>query len=304
LKYCVLGDSHRVMFPENDNFRHVDISLATAYNLGNPKSKYGSNVRLMKAIETVTPEETVIMTFGEIDCRGHIYKHHIKQNKPINVIIDKTIERYGTVLNDLRNRGIKIIVCGIPPPGHQDNILAFEYFSMEERPYVYKQFNSALRVFCEKNNYKYLDIYSKTVGEDGFTQPEYAADEVHLSTKAQPFLFKMLEENKMSETPKVDLEVEFKKRVAERVREKQENPQNSGISTQIRNEGFCLYCKAIVHREDKECPKCGKPVNALSFEALKVNHDVGYNPLESPEENFIVTSISGGRVVMHKGDFE
>jgi hypothetical protein len=195
-KYCVVGDSHTWAFPRDENMRVVEFGGATAYNLDNPDSTTQSYSKLMEAVNGLASDETLILVFGEIDCRGHIFDQHVKQNKSISELINLTIEHYGNVLKDLKDRGIKFIVYGIPPANHQGDIGWDNCTPVEERAKIYREFNTKLRSFCEKRGYKYLDIYSRTVNSEGFIKDEYLYMDVHLNDKIHPIIWELLGEKK------------------------------------------------------------------------------------------------------------
>ncbi len=58
------------------------------------------------------------------------------------------------------------------------------YGTPEVRSRINRTFNDKLKAFCQKNGYKFIDIYDKVADENGFMLKEYAGDEIHLNGKA------------------------------------------------------------------------------------------------------------------------
>lgn len=135
--------------------------------------------------------EKVIMVFGEIDCRIHIYNQFKKKNEQVSIseLIHKTIEAYGETLKALRNEGVSVLVFGIPPASHQENIYNYPHYAPPDiRVTINKEFNEGLKKYCEKNNFPFYDIYEKTVDAEGFMSEEYAYDEIHLDKKVMIYV--------------------------------------------------------------------------------------------------------------------
>lgn len=192
----VIGNSHTRMFDNHKDFKTLGIGAATAHNINKEKSTTNSNRRLFEIINNIDKEkDSVILVLGEIDCRIHIYYQFKKNNEKytISELMDNTIHNYNEVLKNLCEKGINFYVCGIPPSGWEENINKYQWYATPEiHCKIYREFNDKLKIFCNENKYKYLDIYSKTVDEKGFMKKEYAEDIVHLNSKALPFVIDML----------------------------------------------------------------------------------------------------------------
>ena len=181
-----------MVFDKNKLFSVHHIGPATAYNLKNENSSTGSNLKLFDVLEKIDKSrDIVILVFGEIDCRIHIYYKYMMGDMtiPMDQLIDKTVSNYGIVLKQLNDLNINIIVCGIPAAGFEKNIYGYPFYaSHEKRAMIYREFNEKLKYFCKINNYKYINIYSIVSDENGFIKKEYAADDVHLNEKILPFI--------------------------------------------------------------------------------------------------------------------
>lgn len=211
----VIGDSHSWAFKKQRFFIIKNIGPATAYNLVNENSTIQSNRKLFQAIEDIDPQKDyVILSFGEIDCRVHFYNQYMKNNGNISLdkLMDMTIENYGKVLCQLRNRNINILVYGVLPAAR--DVVRFPPYATkrireeiidtykntypyqappEMRSYINNRFNEKLKAYCETHGFKYLNIYSVVADERGFVKDEFVADEIHVNGKIMPYVKVMLE---------------------------------------------------------------------------------------------------------------
>lgn len=188
----VIGDSHASVFKNKLLFIAHHIGPATMHNLNKKDSSTKSNENLFRIIDKIDPKKDIVMlVFGEIDCRIHIYYQYEKQNKrfTISELIDKTISNYSDVLKKIRLIGIKVCVYGIPATGAQENQYNYPFYGTREiRSNICQEFNKKLKEFCKNNNYPYIDIYLKVADNNGFLLKEFAADEVHLNSKIVDFV--------------------------------------------------------------------------------------------------------------------
>lgn len=181
----VTGDSHIGTFAGNKKFIIWPIGPSTAYNLNKKNSITNSNKKLFELANLIDKErDSIILVFGEIDCRIHIYYQFKKNNEKYTIIelIDNTIKNYGEVMKNLVDIGIKFYIHSIPPAGFQKNIYDYNWYATPEiHSKIYKEFNERLKSFCKEKGYRYIDIYSKTVDKDGFIKREYLVGTVHLN---------------------------------------------------------------------------------------------------------------------------
>jgi len=187
-----VGDSHVMAFKKDINFFIDDIGPATAFNLKNKESTTRSNEKLFKIIKKIDKRNDIVMlSFGEIDCRNHIYNEYKKSKEKISIskLINQTIANYGEVLQKLKEEEIRFCVLGVPPAGHQENIYGFTYYApVETRVLINREFNEKLANFCREKGFKFINLYQKVVDERGFILKEFAADKIHLNEKVVPFV--------------------------------------------------------------------------------------------------------------------
>lgn len=188
----VIGDSHTKIFRRSELFVVYHVGPATAHNLNKNNSITNSNKTLFTIIDKINKKRDIVMlVFGEIDCRIHIYNQYKKNNGKFTLteLIDRTIENYGSVLKQLDLMEICFFLYGIPPATTQGNVYGYPFYATPEiHGKIYREFNERLKKFCTKNSYNYMDIYSIVSDENGFVLEEYVADAVHLNSKVVKFV--------------------------------------------------------------------------------------------------------------------
>jgi hypothetical protein len=183
----VVGDSHVVPFRGSMPFLAYHLGAATAYNLFNKNSSTGSNVKMFKVIGRMGKKDVAMLSFGEIDCRIHIYYQHKKSEGkyPIAELIDRTISNYGEVMAQLKERGVNFCVYCVSPATKVGNEYKYPFYGTPEiRSRINRMFNERLKAHCERNGYRFIDIYDKVADRDGLMLKEYASDDIHLNRKA------------------------------------------------------------------------------------------------------------------------
>jgi len=187
----VIGDSHLRPFVFKDPFLLHHISQATAYNLNKDNSFSQSKKYLNSFLPAVNKRRDVLLlVFGEIDARVHIYLQYEKNNGKISIerLIDATVEKYGETIRRLKAEGFAVSVHGLPPAARKDFESNLPFLgSPEQRSEISREFNRKLGKFCRRSGVAFVDVQSIAADDNGFMKKEYAADEVHLNGKIVPF---------------------------------------------------------------------------------------------------------------------
>jgi len=187
----VIGDSHLRPFVFKKPFSLHHISQATAYNLNKDNSFSQSKRYLNSFLPAINKQRDVLLlVFGEIDARVHIYLQYEKNNEKISIerLIDATVEKYGETIRRLKDEGFAVCVHGLPPAARKDFESNLPFLgSPEQRSEISREFNRKLGEFCQRSGVAFIDMQSIAADENGFIKKEYAADEVHLNTKIVPF---------------------------------------------------------------------------------------------------------------------
>ena len=187
----VIGDSHVRPFVFRSPLMVHHISQATAYNLNKENSFSKSKIYLDSFLPGINKERDVLLlVFGEIDARVHIYLQYRKNGGRISIarIIEATVEKYGETIRRLKDGGFAICVLGIPPAARENFVSDLPFLGTpEQRSVISAEFNRQLRDFCRQSSIPYIDVHSISADENGFMDKDYAADEVHLGGKVVLF---------------------------------------------------------------------------------------------------------------------
>ncbi len=193
-----IGDSHVVPFAYRFPYLIHHISQATAHNLGKEKSFTRSSEYLKLFLSKIDKKRDVVMlVFGEIDARVHIYLQYGKsgRNVSIDTLIDRTVDNYGQVIGRIKADGFAVCVHGIPPAASKEFITALPFTGKpRERSEISRKFNQKLRERCESLGAPYIDIQSIASDENGFIKKYYLADEVHCNGRIVPFTSRVIKE--------------------------------------------------------------------------------------------------------------
>jgi len=193
----VIGDSHGKLFRWHRPFVVHHLGAATAHNLAKATSTTSSNRKLFDIMRGVSRKDIVLLVFGEIDCRIHLYYQYKKGNesRPLGELINDTIASYGTVLEQVRALGIEPVVQGVPPATRVRNEYRYPFYAPPEvHSRISRMFNEKLKALCEGNGYRYIDVHTGFSNADGFMLAECAADEIHLNGRAAEHVKRELRE--------------------------------------------------------------------------------------------------------------
>lgn len=212
--HCI-GDSHVCVFSGQPKivdglpspldilpgFRTYRLGPHLAYSVGDRNhSNYHTAIGLIKRLPIT--ESTILISYGEIDCRAHILYQSEKQGREIYSIVDEVISRYEVFISDVYKMGYKVIVwCPIATCNYDSDVMkdptSFPHYgSTIVRNGITKQFGDTLfERFKGHTNIKVLSLLDKLLNDDMTSKMEYYMDGVHLSQKAMPFILEALEGN-------------------------------------------------------------------------------------------------------------
>jgi|GEM_PF-1728005 len=202
--HCI-GDSHASFFsgfdaiqpgyPERSSnkypfFRGYRLGSVLAYSLTNLNTKEKGRERLLDIIGQLPKGATILMCFGEIDCRCHLLKQADLQNKSLPEIIDLCVHRYFQVIDELIGLGFRLMVWNVIPSANSNNIEYPTYGSMEERNRCSMMFNAVVKQECEKRGLVFLSIFDKLIKGNLQSRTVYFFDGLHLGQMAMPMVLK------------------------------------------------------------------------------------------------------------------
>lgn len=183
----VIGDSHTSSFKETKYFIVKPLGPATAFKLPFRNNQTQSHEKLFSIVNKInTRKDIILLVFGEIDCRIHIYNQFKKSNekRQLSDLINKTVTNYGAVLHKLADMNVQFIVYGVPPANYQENRYFYTFYAdPKTQRDIKKEFNRKLMNFCYENNYKYIEVFERFSDSEGFILQEYKNDDIHLNKK-------------------------------------------------------------------------------------------------------------------------
>lgn len=178
----ILGDSHTSVF---EGFI-ISAHYVTAYNL------YDKGI-VQEYIKVLNGGKLVLI-FGELDCRMHIYNKCIEHKTTFEQGVDETIESYGRVLSFLKERNVDFAVFNVVPSGIWNRRKSFDGYLIaphDERGLIHRLYHDRFNKYCF--NYKVIDLWDEILDtESGHTKSEFLVDEVHLNKSALPIIIKRL----------------------------------------------------------------------------------------------------------------
>lgn len=193
----VVGDSHVFSFT-NLQYKISYLGPVTAYNLCNNNSKTKGRSRLFNEIAKFKKNSLVILVFGEIDTRIHIYNQYMLRNKSdsINQLIANTVANYIKAIKDLKSESVRLAIFNIVPPGEQENIYNYPFYAdRNTRLEITKELNSQLEHWCKKENILFINIYNNLVNKDNSRKKELILDRTHYNNKISDLVSDFLNRN-------------------------------------------------------------------------------------------------------------
>ena len=173
-----------------------DIPSFVSYRLGAVLAyklcDFGSTMHGREKLEEITrglPDgSTLLLCFGEIDCRMHLVKQAQKQQKSFEEVAAECAHRYFSQIVVLKKK-FKIIVWGVVPSTPSEVVLDPRYphcGTSQERNGVSRLFNRGLERLAREHGVGFVSLFDHLLLDDGSTNPAYYIDQVHLSQRAMP----------------------------------------------------------------------------------------------------------------------
>lgn len=141
--------------------------------------------------------DTIVFSFGELDCRCHVHKY-VNATTTYQQVIDPIVENYFKAIKlnvDVSKIKLKnVCVYNIVPPIQKDRTpenLEYPFIGTdEERKQYTLYFNQKIKELCIIYNYIFFDIYDKHIDENGFLRKEMSDGLVHITEKC--FIYEFL----------------------------------------------------------------------------------------------------------------
>lgn len=211
----VIGDSHSNFFSGEENiisirfskgiktgsnlisfFKTFHIGPALAFNLArvNTTTKALEKIRFLVE-KHIPPRAAILLCFGEIDCRLHIPKQIKMNDLSREEAIDRILDNYFSLINELKKQGY-VIICWGPIASQKDcwggNSNFPRYGTERDRNIITRVFNEKLEDRCKDNRVKFCSIFKNLISENYLTIEKYISDQCHLSQTAMRFAVREL----------------------------------------------------------------------------------------------------------------
>lgn len=139
---------------------------------------------LEQRYKTIRKDEPVMVCFGEIDCRsnGGIMAQYLAQpGYDLAGEINQLVEAYVRFVKKAQlRRAARTWLCNVPAP-KRSNVTNLDEHQCTVFTSIIARFNQALQRETEKQELGLVDVYTPSVGHDGWACEGAHIDEVHLT---------------------------------------------------------------------------------------------------------------------------
>ena len=179
----IFGDSHACVSFQNLQIPHKNMyqNSVTMFRIGRDNTIINYNLDIDIA------SNTILLCYGEVDCRCHIGKQVNLGRNEDTVIIELVSDYFKTIKNNIKNA--KVIITSVIPPTSQIDFEIINGPITHEFPFVNSdedrvrytaKVNKRIEEFCLLNNYIYFDGYSFCRRDTGTLSYEFSDKCVHL----------------------------------------------------------------------------------------------------------------------------
>lgn len=178
------GDSHaQWTFHDIPGVKVHSISMLTMQRIGYMEDDLIPGI---VAEMPLTSADVLILASGEIDCRAHIKPRLDHRKISLEDLVGGWVERYLERAITLDTKGARVVICGVPPPVPEGEIiyggvvLPVEGSNAERVNYT-KTCNRLLAEGCAKRGLAFIDVYDVYADERGLLRPELSDGSVHIA---------------------------------------------------------------------------------------------------------------------------
>lgn len=204
-KIFVVGDSHSMLWAgwNGERFKQIPGVLVehagpgTAWNLIQAGASVRSRENTLSAVHHVLANGFsgwIILGFGEIDIRAHIFKHVARQEKGLLEIITECVNRYILFIHEIKQIHSKVAIWGpiASVPVEQSVRRDMPVFGgAVERNNATLMFTEMLR---NLSGVPVISILHAMMFENGRTDPSLLFDQAHLSPIVLPYAIDLANE--------------------------------------------------------------------------------------------------------------
>jgi hypothetical protein len=201
--HCI-GDSHASFFAGYDEIqppysipsknkypflRAYRLGAVLAYSLATLNTKEQGREKMLEIIGSLPARSTLLLCFGEIDCRCHLLKQSKENNRELKEVVGECVRRYFTVIDELIALKFNVMLWNAVPTSEDNNPEYPIYGTEAARNKTTLMFNEMLLTESKARGLAYISIFEKLVTKDLKTKKEFFFDSIHLGQLAMPYLF-------------------------------------------------------------------------------------------------------------------
>jgi hypothetical protein len=179
----IYGDSHGLFIFKgltlpNRNYSEPSITM---FRIGR------DNVIINYNKDEVGENDTIILLYGEVDCRCHIQRQINIGNNEDDVINELVNNYFQTIKNNITNKNI--IISGVVPPTKQNDYESINGPILHDFPFIgtdedrvryTTKVNTLLEKMANENNFYYFHPYDYYTRDDGTLKYELSDKIVHI----------------------------------------------------------------------------------------------------------------------------
>lgn len=165
------GDSHA-----NKGFQHLPVPFHNRHCNSITMFRIGrDNMIINHNPQEVTEKDTVLLVYGEVDCRCHIQRQIDAGREEDNVICELIANYFRTIRNNIHPQA-KVVIVSIIPPTKQNEYESLHGPITHEFPFVgtdeartryTKKMNLLLEQNAKQNGYYFFSPYAHCTRHDG-----------------------------------------------------------------------------------------------------------------------------------------
>ncbi len=206
--YCI-GDSHISFFSGKDSiqpswptvsqdllpwFKTFHIGPALAFNLSREGTQTQGREKIFDILKKHIPcGATLLLSFGEIDCRMHLTKQAEQRQEPLSGVVGNCLDEYFKIISEMIDLGYRIIVYNAVPSHSKSRKLRragthayASYGTKEQRTHAIRLFNAGAKERSAKVGAYFLENAHHLTNSAGKPYNWYFFDSIHLSQRAMP----------------------------------------------------------------------------------------------------------------------
>lgn len=144
---------------------------------------------LVKAeLDTIPLGSKMLFTFGELDCRIHIFDQYRVFYTPIGRAIKNTVNKYLDYISSLNILDCNIL--SVIPAAEDEGVYDVPFFgTVQERVIITTVFNSVLKIECRHRGFKFIDVFDQLIDKQGQRKAEFSNSE-HLTSDYGKLVYK------------------------------------------------------------------------------------------------------------------